>query len=229
MIDVQQGSLRPLKHDIVPAVQCLVQENGSIRDKGRKLFRGASVVLVHLLRIERFRAEESMRDGVLFMAGVVDVRAKKRGVEEIHHPQAIPMNFILVCGADAPACGANRRTSRGRLGGKLNHAVIRKNYLGTIRDEQLPIDRKTSILELLDLGKKRHGVKDYTVAYDAPALGPEHTAGYKLQNELLAFDNDRMACIVAAGVPRNNTEALRKHVDDLAFALVAPLGAEDYR
>jgi hypothetical protein len=35
-----------------------------------------------------------------------------------------------------------------------------------------------------------------------------------------------MARVVAALVPRNDVELLREQIDDLAFAFIAPLGAD---
>ncbi len=58
---------------------------------------------------------------------------------------------------------------------------------------------------------------------------PQHSARNQLQHELLAIDDDRVAGIVAAGIAGHNGEVLRQNVDDLAFALVAPLGADNYR
>jgi len=38
-----------------------------------------------------------------------------------------------------------------------------------------------------------------------------------------------VARIVATGIPRDDVELLRQHVDDLAFAFIAPLGTKNYR
>ena len=84
-------------------------------------------------------------------------------------------------------------------------------------------------LELADLGEEGHGVEDNAVADDAPGFGAEDAAGDELQDELAAFNDDGVAGVVAAGVAGDDVEVLGKDVDDLALALVAPLGTEDYR
>jgi hypothetical protein len=48
-----------------------------------------------------------------------------------------------------------------------------------------------------------------------------------LQDELLAVDGYCMTGVVAAGIAGHDLEALRQYIDDLALALVAPLGADD--
>ncbi len=50
-----------------------------------------------------------------------------------------------------------------------------------------------------------------------------------MQDELLAVDDDGVAGIVAAGIAGYNGKTLRQNVDNLSFALVAPLGADNYR
>ena len=88
---------------------------------------------------------------------------------------------------------------------------------------------EAGVLELVDLVEEGHGVEHDAVADDALAVGAQDAAGDELQDELLAGDDDGVAGVVAAGVAGDDVELLGQHVDDLAFAFVAPLGAEDYR
>ena len=48
-----------------------------------------------------------------------------------------------------------------------------------------------------------------------------------MENELLAFDDDRVAGIVPALIAGNDIEMFREQIDDLSLALVAPLGADN--
>src|SRR5207244_9789508 len=48
-----------------------------------------------------------------------------------------------------------------------------------------------------------------------------------LENELLLADKDGVAGIVPALVPRYDVELFSEQIDYFAFALVAPLGAQD--
>jgi hypothetical protein len=45
-----------------------------------------------------------------------------------------------------------------------------------------------------------------------------------LQNELLSPNEDRVAGVVAAGVPRDDCKSVGKNIDDLSLTLIAPLG-----
>ena len=53
----------------------------------RNLFGGVGILFVHLGRVERIGAEEGVHDGVLFAAGLVDVRFQQALVEQVDDPQ----------------------------------------------------------------------------------------------------------------------------------------------
>ena len=73
-----------------------------------------------------------MRDGVLLLAGVVDVRAQQLGVQQIDYPEPSAFHFVLICGADAARGGADLHAARSILRGELNHAVVRQDDMGAI-------------------------------------------------------------------------------------------------
>jgi len=54
----------------------------------------------------------------------------------------------------------------------------------------------------------------------------QNPAGDQLQNELLIADDHRVARVVAALITRYDVEPGGEQVDDLAFALVAPLRSQ---
>ena len=159
--------------------------------------------------IERLGAEERVRDGVLLVAGVFDVRAEQRGVEQVDDAQAAAVHLVLVGRADAAAGGADLGASGRVLGGELDHAVVGQDDLGAVGDEELPVDGQAGVLELLDFVQEGHRVEHDAVADDAFALRAQHAAGNELQNELLAGDDDGVAGVVAAGVARDDGELLR--------------------
>ena len=111
------------------------------------------------------------------------------------------------------------------FGGQLDHAVVREDDLGAVGDVEAGIDVDAEVAEASGLLEEGHGVEHDAVADDAAAPGAQHAAGHELEDELLAVDDDGVAGVVAAGIARDDGEALAQHIDDLAFALIAPLGA----
>ena len=59
------------------------------------------------------------------------------------------------------------------------------------------------------------------------AAAAQDAAGNQLQDELLPPQDDRVAGVMPAGIARYQREVFREHVNDLALALIAPLGADD--
>ena len=114
---------------------------------------------------------------------------------------------------------ASRIWSSSRCSGRISAAV------SAMRRLSRPIDRPCP-LSLVDLVGERPRIDDDAVA-DERQLARPHDAGRK-QRQLVgdAVDHQRVAGIVPALEPHHDVGAFRKPVDDLALALVAPLGAD---
>ena len=67
----------------------------------------------------------------------------------------------------------------------------------------------------------------HAVADEAAHVLVQDAGGDQRQDGLLAADDERMAGVVAALEARHRGGTLGQQVDDLAFALIAPLGADD--
>ena len=185
MVDVEQGALGAFEHDLFAVVDGLVEQHGSVGDEGGELLGGAGVLLVHLLGVERLGAEEGVGDGVLLVAGVVDVSAEERGVEQVDDAEAVAVHLVFVGRADAAAGGADLRAAGGVLGGELDHAVVGQDDLGAVGDEELAVDGEAGVLELLDLVEEGHGVEHDAVADDAFASGRRTPQGMSCRTNFL--------------------------------------------
>src|SRR6266568_4095312 len=93
----------------------------------------------------------------------------------------------------------------------------------------MTVDLYTRLAQGSRLFQKREGIEHHSIADDAAAAGAQHATRNQLQNKLLAVDDDSVAGIVSTGIAGYDGEVLRQYVDDLAFALIAPLGANDHR
>ena len=71
-------------------------------------------------------------------------------------------------------------------------------------------------------------VEDHTVADDRELAAAHHAGRQQRQLVDLAIDHQRVAGIVAALETHHDIGALGQPVDDLAFALIAPLRADDH-
>ena len=92
---------------------------------------------------------------------------------------------------------------------------------------QPAIDGDAAARQLVDLGEQRLRIDHHAVADEAHDAGMQDAGGNQVQHELLAVHVDGVSGVVAALIPRDGREVRRQHVDDLAFALVAPLRAQN--
>ena len=81
-------------------------------------------------------------------------------------------------------------------------------------------------VDFLHQGKR---IEHDAIADYASASLAQHAARNQLKDEFLSFNGDRVAGIVPAGIARHDVEPFGENVYDFAFALVAPLRADDDR
>jgi hypothetical protein len=80
--------------------------------------------------------------------------------------------------------------------------------------------------KLIDFLEERLRIDDNAVADHAGDACVQHAGRDQMQHELLSLDEHRVPGVVAALRAGDDLKAWREQVDDLALALVAPLGAE---
>jgi hypothetical protein len=105
----------------------------------------------------------------------------------------------------------------------------RQDERGILGDAQiLAADTDAELLDLGDLLGERPRIDNHAVADHRQLALAHHTGGKQRQLIGGAVDHQRMAGVVAALEAHHDIGALRQPIDDLALALVAPLGADDH-
>ena len=106
-------------------------------------------------------------------------------------------------------------------------AVQRQNEHRIVRHEKrFRRDVHALCRQAVDLVGESPRIDDNAVADDRKLSGPDHAGRQEAQLEGRAVDDEGVARIVAALEAHDDLGARRQPVDDLAFALVAPLGAD---
>ncbi len=104
--------------------------------------------------------------------------------------------------------------------------MIWKDQVRAIAHEHAPVDLDADPRELVHLGEERLRIDDHAVADDAGDARVQDARRDQVQDEFLALHVYRVAGVVAALIARDDGEVRRQQIDDLAFALVAPLRAQ---
>ena len=80
--------------------------------------------------------------------------------------------------------------------------------------------------DLVHFGEQRLGIEDDTVPDGAAHAGVQYAARHLVEHERLGADVHRMPGVRAALVAHHPIGTLGQDVDELALALIAPLGAD---
>jgi len=103
--------------------------------------------------------------------------------------------------------------------------VVREHQVRLVRDEDgAGIAPRAQALELV---AQAPGVDDHAPTEHRGGPVVERAAREVVELEHLAPDDDRVTGVGAAGVAHDDVGLRGQRVDDLAFPLVAPLGADD--
>ena len=117
-----------------------IQQQRGVGDERRHAIGDRRVVGEHLVRIERLAVEQRVRDGVLLAAGVLDVLLQQLLVQQVLHAQAAARHLVLVGGTNAARGGANLHPSGRVLRRQLDQAMVGKNDVGAIADEEVAVN-----------------------------------------------------------------------------------------
>src|SRR5205814_116349 len=134
-------------------------------------------------------------------------------------------DLVGVGGADAAPGGAEAIVSSRLFLELVEERVVAHDHVRPLADDQVRgID--SSLFELADLFQKDDRVDDHAVADDAGAVRVEDARRDELELELAVLGDDGVAGVVAALGADDHVGLGGEVVDDLAFALVAPLAAD---
>ena len=154
--------------------------------------------------------------------------ASARGVHQVADANAAASDLVLVGRADAARRRADLALAAPRFAEHVQLAVIRQNQVRLVADEQPVADVDPESRQLLDLGEQRLRIDDHAVADDAHDALVQDARRNEVQDELLAADIHRVPRVVAALIASDDREMRGHQIDDLAFAFVTPLRAENH-
>ena len=227
MIDVEHRALRALEHDVG---LLLAQRRQRLRDVAhqRPHALGVRELLVErLLEIDRRLLEVVLQHEVVEVEDLAELGGKFLALEQVLHAHRAPRDLVFVRGTDAAAGGADGVGAARRFARLVERNVRRQDQRAVRRDAQSRKHVHAGVDERLRFTEQRFQRQHHAVADEALHVLVEDSRGNERQHGLLAADDQRVAGVVAALKTRHRGGALGEQVDDLALALVAPLGPDD--
>ena len=171
------------------------------------------------------QAVDLIEDGVFLGKGGLDLQAEDLLVQQILHADALAGGLVLVAGADAALGGADLVLAQALLVCAVEILVVRHDDVGVAADLEV-LARDALGLQHRHLLDEHAGVDDDAVADDRHRVLVHDAGGHQVQGELLVAVDDRVTCVVAALVANDVIVIAGDKIGDLAFAFIAPLGAD---
>ncbi len=159
-----------------------------------------------------------------------DLLVERVGFGEVAQADGAAAHLVLVGRADAALRGADLHAGgHRRLAMGVEFAVQRQDQRDVLGDEQQSGVTATPCAAILAISSRRWCGSSTTPLPMTESLpGRTMPEGSSASLKTVAVDDQRVAGIVAALEAHHDVGLVRQPVDDLALALVAPLGADHH-
>ena len=227
VVDVQQRALGALEEHVGVGVEHVPGEPRGVGHVLRDPVAVGQVVLGHRLQVELRRLRVRAQLEPLGLHRGDDLLLEDLLVEQVLHADAEPRRLVGVAGADAAPRGADLQPPELRLARVVEQHVVGHDQVRVGADPQA---REVDALraQLVQLAGQHLRVDHDAVADRAQLAGIEDPGRDQVELPVHAVAHDRVAGVVAALEADHHVGLLGQQVDDLALALVAPLGAHDH-
>jgi len=149
----------------------------------------------------------------------------------IHHlaqADAAARDLVLVGGTDATPRGADGLLATGNLPCLVQRHMVGKNERAGLAQTDAAARLHARLFQLGQLLQQRFRGEHHPVADEATHPFTQDTRGDEVQHRLPAVDDQGMAGVVPALETHHGIRLVGKEIDDLALALITPLGADDH-
>ncbi len=167
-----------------------------------------------------------MQHLVVFLDAQTQFFLESSRVHEVNHAQADTCRLVAVGRADAALGRADFIFALEHFPLRVQFAVIRQDEVRRLAHDEVVADFHAELAQAGDFLDEADGVNDHAVADDAQFVFAQNAGRHEVQDVFLFADENGMAGVVATGVADDDVRILRQHVNDFAFAFVAPLSAD---
>ena len=198
-----------------------------VGDERRDRLAEGQQLIERLLEIHRRLAEIALQHEIVEVQHFTQLGGEAVALEQIRHAHRAPRHLVLVGRPDAAAGGADGVGSASLLA-RLVEENVRRQDERTVRRDAQPLEHRHALLhQHAALREQRLQREHDAVADEAAHILAQNAGGNQGKDGLAAADDQRMPGVVPTLEARHRRGALRQQIDDFAFALIAPLGADD--
>ena len=226
VVDIQHHALRALEQHAAAVGAGIFQHAPALPGKGQDLVADRQQCREHRLRVGLVLAGGAKPD-IVMRRHCLELGAQRVFAGQVAETHGAAGDLVLIGRADAAAGGADLAGAAHRLARMVHRLMQRQDQRRGVGDDQrVRADFGPLATQQGDFLDQVPWVDDHAIADDRQLAGA-HDAGR--QQRQLVFnpaDDQRMAGVMAALKPDDDVGAAGQPVDDLALALIAPLGAD---
>jgi hypothetical protein len=225
VIQVEERPVCSFEQDPLALTECSVDEQGRVGDVRAQALRARLAALGELFELDRLRAVDAFQPEVLLGERDLDLLPEDLRVEQVLDADADSKGLVCVRGADPATSRPDPKPAETALARLVDRAVPRHDHVRVPREPDA-VDGQPARLQVVELGDELLGI-DHAAGADHALLLRDDARGQMAKLEGLSVDLDRVSCVGPAVVAADQIRVLGEQVDDLALALVSPLGTDD--
>ncbi len=214
-----------VEEDVLVVVQGGVDEQRGVGDHWAQPRCVSLVLLDEPLELDPLFAVHALEPEVLLGERDLDLLAQDLRLEDVLDADPEPHRLVGVAGADAALRRPDRQLAEAPLARLVDRHVPRHDQVG-VAGEAYEAGFHAARAKVVELRDEDRRVDDAARA-DHALLALQDPRGDVLQLVRLAVGHDRVAGVGAAVVAADEVGVTGEQVDDLALALVTPLGPDD--
>ena len=203
-----------------------MQDRADIGDQGAQRFGKFLGAAERRVEVQGGGVVEVLQHEVVVLHDFRELVGELLRMEHVAETQSASRRPVLVRRTDAAAGGADLAVAEGFFPRRVQCDVIGQDQRTRRRDAQVVADIDALFFELLDFLHQRVRRYGDAVADETLHVGPQDARRNEVQHGSLALDDEGMSGVVSALKTHCRRRLLGQAIDDLALALVSPLGAE---
>jgi len=227
VVDVQQRTLGAFEHDVLASATQVMQLGGNVEHHRLELFSVGHALVQGLLEVDGRLFVVVHQLEVVVVQQLTQLGSETLAVEQVANAQAAACDLVFVGWADAAAGGTDLGFATGFFTGLVQGHVVRQDERRSRGDAQALAHRYALLFQLGDFTHQGVRSNDHAVADQALYAFTQDARGNQVQNGFLTVDHQGVARVVATLVAHYGGSMFGQQIDDLAFALITPLGAQD--
>jgi hypothetical protein len=223
VVDVEQCALRAFQEHALAARERVPDQSAGVGEEGYDALSQRERFLRHLFGVGEIGGALEARHG----AGAHPLDAQGQGlrIHEIAGAHAGARRLVLVGRADAAARRAHR--FRAVLALALGEPVVGQDEMRVRRQIEPPLGAHAQGREVVQLLHQGRGIDHDAVADHAALAFAQDARGHEVEHDGAPIVHHAVPGVGASLIAHDPVVLAGQKIDDLALALVAPLGADD--